>query len=126
MKEGLALLLALVLASTTELSSHPAVAYLDNFKKKQREEKEGRKQDLLNQFLSSVNYKSAFLISSSHTMLFIGIQGKHGAVRSCAGQTVLSCSHLPVRTEALGNKEERGGKKLSVTQSWYVCVAVCE
>lgn len=67
MKEGLALLLALVLARTTELSSHSAVAYLKKEKKK-----------LLNQFLFPANDNLAFLISSFHTMLFIGIQGKHG------------------------------------------------
>lgn len=32
----------------------------------------------LNQFHSPVNYNPAFLISFPHTMLFIGVQAKHG------------------------------------------------
>lgn len=59
-------------------------------------------------------------------MLFIGIQLKHGALRSCAGQTVLSCSRLPVRTEALGNEEERGEKNSSSRRAGLcVCARVC-
>ena len=67
----------LIIANTTKLSSHSAVAYLENFKQSGKE----KKKKLLNRFHSSVNYKPAFLISSLHTMLFIGIQAKHGPLQ---------------------------------------------
>lgn len=59
-----------------------------------------KKKELLNQFHSPVNYNPAFLISSLHTMLFIGIQAKHGPLQLCGTNCPLMQS-LPVRsTEA--------------------------
>lgn len=84
----------LAIAGTTKLSSHSAVAYLENFK--QSGEKEEKKK-LLNQFHSPVNYNPAFLISSLHTMLFIGIQAKHGPLQLCGTNCPLMQS-LPVRS----------------------------
>lgn len=87
----------LAVAGTTKLSSHSAVAYLENFKQSGKKEK---KKELLNQFHSPVNYNPAFLISSLHTMLFIGIQAKHGPLQLCGTNCPLMQS-LPVRsTEA--------------------------
>lgn len=81
----------LVIASTTKLSSHSAVAYLENFKQSGE-----KKKKLLNQFHSPVNYNPAFLISSLHTMLFIGIQAKHGPLQPCiALQDKLSSHAVP-------------------------------
>lgn len=88
----------LAIAGTTKLSSHSAVAYLENFKQSGKKEK--KKKELLNQFHSPVNYNPAFLISSLHTMLFIGIQAKHGPLQLCGTNCPLMQS-LPVRsTEA--------------------------
>lgn len=90
----------LVIASTTRLSSHSAVAYLENFKQSGEKKKKKKKKNLLNQFHSPVNYNPAFLISSLHTMLFIGIQAKHGPLQPaqlCRTNCPLMQS-LPVRS----------------------------
>lgn len=52
------------------------------------------KKRTLNQFHSPVNYNPAFLISSPRTILFMGVQAKHGPCRphSSVEQTVLFCA----------------------------------
>lgn len=57
------------------------------------------RKELLNQFYSPVNYNPAFLISSLHTMLFSGIQAKHGPQQRAElwRTNCLLMQRLPVR-----------------------------
>lgn len=71
----------------------------------------------LNQFHSPVNYNPAFLISFPHTMLFIGVQAKHGPTaiatrknkpssfaQSRAVKNMIKCTHSLCHPEEFRNR----------------------